>query len=381
LDVEKGITIFGSTGSIGQQTLAVVRRFPHLFKVVGLAAKSSVDLLEAQAREFNPEIIAVFEEKAAMELRKRLPGMVVVSGAAGLSEVASHPNSQFSVMGMVGAIGILPAVEAIRAGKDIGLANKEILVAAGELISNLAKEKGVTIFPIDSEHSAIFQCLRGEKKEEVKRIILTASGGPFLYYTDDQLNTISPKDARIHPNWTTGEKVGIDCSTLMNKGFEVIEAKWLFDFSHEMIDVIVHPQSIVQSFVEFVDGSLKALLAKPNMELPIQYALTYPDRKPSAIAAFDFIANPMLEFIPPPKEKFRCLGLAYEALEKGGSLPCFMNAANEVLVERFCSGELSWRGISENLEKLMSRHMIVKDLSVDAILTVDREARLEAKTI
>lgn len=379
--MERRIALFGCTGSVGRQTLNVARNLRESVRVVALVAKNNVDVLEAQILEFNPEIIAVYEEKAAMELKRRLPGRNIVAGSPGLVEVASYEGYDFAVMAMVGSMGILPAIAAIRAGKDIGLANKEILVAAGEFISRLANEKGVKIIPIDSEHSAIFQCLQGEKISQTRKLILTASGGPFLHYSEDQLKTISLEDAKKHPTWTMGEKVSIDCSTLMNKGFEVIEARWLFDYPVEQIEVVIHPESVVQSFVEFVDGSLKAQLAVPNMELPIQYALTYPERVMRDVPAFDFSQNKTLHFYPPDYSRFRCLSLAYEALKGGGTLACFMNAANEVLVERFCQGEVSWLGIPEKLEKLMARHQIVKDLSIDSILTVDQEARLEAKTV
>lgn len=379
--MERRIALFGCTGTVGKQTLNVVRGLGDKIRVVGLVAKNNVDVLEAQVREFNPEIIAVYEEKAAMELKRRLPGRNIVTGAEGLVEVASYKGCDFAIMAMVGSMGILPAIAAIRAGKDIGLANKEILVAAGEFISTLAKEKGVKIIPIDSEHSAIFQCLQGEDINQTRKLILTASGGPFLHYTEDQLKNISLQDAKNHPTWTMGEKVSVDCSTLMNKGFEVIEACWLFNYPAEKIEVVIHPESIVQSFVEFHDGALKALIARPNMEIPIQYALTYPNRIERDTPSFDFSSSPILHFHAPDRVRFRCLNLAYEALKGGGTLPCFMNAANEVLVERFCQGEVSWLGISEKLEKLMMRHQVVKTLSIDSILAVDQEARLEAKTV
>lgn len=378
--MRKAISILGSTGSIGKQTLNVVRHLQDV-RVVGLAARNNVDLLEKQIHEFKPEVVAMFEEKAAQELKRRLPMQHIVRGVEGLCEVASWHSADFVVLGMVGSKGILPAAKAIQAGKDIGLANKEILVAAGEYIFNLAKEKNVNLIPIDSEHSAILQCLRGEKLAEVKRVILTASGGPFLNHSLDALKSVTAKDAANHPTWAMGDKVSIDCSTLMNKGFEVMEARWLFDIPPEKIDVVIHPQSLVHSFVEFIDGSVKAQIGVPNMELPIQYALTYPSRKPRHTAPFNFLTHGKFEFYLPNRDKFRCLELAYEALRQGGTLPCFINAANEVLVERFCKGEVSWLGISEKLEHLMLRHTPIKALTVDAILEVDREARYMAGSV
>jgi 1-deoxy-D-xylulose-5-phosphate reductoisomerase len=379
--MEKKISILGSTGSIGRQTINVVKHLGDKVKVVGLAAKNNVDLIEAQALEVNPEIISLFDEKAAKELKRRRPTWNIVGGVEGLCEVASYNSSDTVIVGVVGSQAILPVMEAIRAKKFIGLANKEVLVAAGEVITNLAKKEGVTLFPIDSEHSAIFQCLQGENKESVSRLILTASGGPFLNYTEEELKFITAESAKNHPTWKMGGKVSIDCSTLMNKGFEVIEAKWLFDFPVEQIDVVIHPQSLVHSFVEFNDGSMKAQVNPPSMEIPIQYAITYPHRAKRNENPFDFKRFSKFEFFEPDRKKFRCLDLAYHSLKVGGSLPCVLNAANEVLVERFCRGELSWLGIGEKLETLLERHRVLRETSVDTLLEVDREARLEAERI
>jgi 1-deoxy-D-xylulose-5-phosphate reductoisomerase len=379
--MEKKISILGSTGSIGRQTLNVAKHLGESVKVVGLAAKSNVDLIEAQAIETGAEIVCLFEEKAAKELKRRHPMWNVVSGIEGLCEVASYHSIDTVIVGVVGSMAILPVMEAIRAKKLIGLANKEVLVSAGEYITKLARENEVTLFPIDSEHSAIFQCLLGEKKEEVSRLILTASGGPFLHLSDEELKYVTAGSAANHPTWTMGGKVSIDCSTLMNKGFEVIEAKWLFDFPVEKIDVVIHPQSVVHSFVEFVDGSMKAQVNVPSMELPIQYALTYPERVARAEKPFDFQKYGKFEFYLPDLKKFRCLELAYESLRIGGSLPCVLNAGNEVLVERFCQGELSWLQIAEKLETLLGRHNVLHGTSVDTLLAVDREARLEAERL
>jgi len=379
--VTKAISLLGSTGSIGRQTLNVVRNLGKSVKVVGLAAKNNIDLLEAQIDEFKPEVVAVFEEKAALELKRRCSGVNIVCGVDGLCEVASWHNANFAVLAMVGSKGILPAVKAIKSGIDIGLANKEILVAAGEYIFNLAKEHNVKLIPIDSEHSAIFQCLQGESIESVNRVILTASGGPFLNHELTDLKNVSVLDACNHPTWTMGNKVSIDCSTLMNKGFEVMEARWLFDLPIEKIEVVIHPQSLVHSFVEFIDGSIKAQIGVPDMEMPIQYALTHPERKIRRAKPFNFIEHSKFEFYLPNAQKFRCLDLAYDALRKGGTHPCFLNAANEVLVERFCQGEVSWLDIAEKLVTLTDGHKTLKELSVDSILEVDREARLQASMV
>lgn len=379
--MEKKISILGCTGSIGQQTINVARHLGERIKVVGLAAKSNVDLIEAQALETGAEIVCLFEEKAAKELKRRRPGWNVVSGMEGLCEVASYPSIDTVIVGLVGSMAILPVIEAIKAKKLVALANKEVLVAAGEYVTTLARENGVSLFPIDSEHSAIFQCLQGEDISSVSRVILTASGGPFLHLSEGELLNVTVECASKHPTWTMGSKVSIDCSTLMNKGFEVIEAKWLFDLPLEKIDVVVHPQSLVHSFVEFVDGSMKSQINEPSMELPIQYALTYPERAKREGKKFDFQKNSLFEFYLPDLKKFKCLALAYESLRIGGSLPCVLNAGNEVLVERFCRGELSWMQISEKLELLLSRHNVVYKTTIDSILDVDREARLEAGRI
>lgn len=379
--MEKKITVLGSTGSIGRQTLNVARHLGERVKVVGLAARDSVDLMEAQALEFQPEIIALFDEKAARELKRRHPGWNVVSGMSGLCEVASYHSIDTVIIGLVGSQAILPVIEAIKAGKKIGLANKEVLVSAGEYIMGLAEAKQVEIFPIDSEHSAIFQCLLGEDKSEISRVILTASGGPFLHASEEDLKQVTVESASNHPTWKMGGKVSIDCSTLMNKGFEVIEAKWLFDLPLEKIDVVIHPQSLVHSFIEFVDGSMKAQINPPSMELPIQYALTYPNRIKRDQNKFDFGKFSKFEFYLPDLKKFRCLALAYDAMRIGGSLPCVLNAGNEVFVERFCRGELNWLQIAEKLEILLGRHTALHKIGVDTLLEVDREARLEAKRL
>lgn len=374
----KRIAILGSTGSIGQNTLNVVRHLKNKFKVVALAAKENIDLLEAQAREFKPALIAVYNPDKALELQRRLPGQTILAGMEGLLAVASHPEADLVVSALAGTVGLQPTIEAIQSGKDVGLANKEALVSGGALVMQLVKEKKINLLPIDSEHSAIFQCLKGEPKKAVHRLILTSSGGPFRTWTDQQLDQVTVEQALKHPTWKMGPKVTIDSSTLMNKGLEVIEAYWLFNLDPDKIEVVIHPQSIIHSLVEFCDYSMLAQMGEPNMIVPIQYALTYPDRYPGMLKPFDFVKHAKLEFAMPNKQTFRCLALAYEALKQGGSLPCYMNAANEVLVQRFIAGEMGWKEIGIQLEILMSQHPVVSVDSLDTILAIDALAREEA---
>lgn len=375
----KKIAVLGSTGSIGRNTLAVIE---HLgFEVGALAAHSNITLLEEQAKIFQPECIAVFDPEKAAILQKRLSSFHIVSGMEGLIEAATLPSLDMAIVAVVGATGILPTLKAIEAGKTIGLANKETLVAAGELIMTTAKKHNVLILPIDSEHSAIFQCLQGERQHAVRRLILTASGGPFRALTEEELMHVTPQCALKHPTWVMGRKVTIDCSTLMNKGLEVIEAKFLFNIPLEQIDVVVHPQSIIHSFVEFVDGSLLAQLGEQDMKIPIQYALTYPERKKGITPCFDFEKYSKLEFFTPQRNKFPCLDLAYEAGRIGGTLPCFMNAANEVLVDRFLEGEIGWIEIGKKLETLMHAHHSQPQVDLELLFQVDQEARQRALTI
>jgi 1-deoxy-D-xylulose-5-phosphate reductoisomerase len=378
---KKRISILGSTGSIGRQTLEVVRSLKDQLIVTVLAAGSNIDLLEAQAKEFSPKLIAVFDEDKALELKKRLPQIPVVGGMQGLMEAASFSDVDVVLSAIMGSIGIRPTIEAIRAGKTIALANKEVLVAAGEYVMQLAKEKNVAILPVDSEHSALFQCLRGSEKREVSRLILTASGGPFYRLPQSEMGSITLEKALKHPTWTMGSKVTIDSSTLMNKGLEVIEAHHLFQMPVDKIEVVVHPQSIIHSMVEFIDGSMLAQMSQPTMVVPIQYALTYPARERGIIPPFDFTKHPMLEFIVPEERKFICLELAFEALRQGGSLPCYLNAANEVLVQRFLEKQISWLDISRKLEKLCLSHRVQKPMDLERIFAIDAQAREEAKII
>ena len=373
--MKKKIAILGSSGSIGTATLQVVRHLPEQFQVASLAVRSNIELLERQIQEFSPEFVAVFDEKKALELQKKCPHVRVLAGREGLRETASHFGIDFVMLAMSGSDGVEPALAAIEAKKQIGLANKEILVAAGEMISRLAQEKGVSLLPVDSEHSALFQCLKGESASEVRRLILTASGGPFRKKSLEELQLVSKEEALNHPNWCMGAKITVDCSTLLNKGLEMIEARWLFDIAPEQIEVVIHPQSVIHSLVEFVDGSMLAQLSEPNMVLPIQYAMTYPVRRQGLLPPFDFKRFSHLTFEIPDTEKFICLQLAIDALKEGKSYPCFLNGAAEVLVERFLAGNISWIEIGRKLEKLMSSHRPLNMVTLDSILSMNSYAK------
>ena len=381
MESKKRISILGSTGSIGKSTLDVVRNLKEQFIVTVLAAGSNIDLLEQQVKEFSPRLVAVFDEEKALELKKRLPHVPVVAGMIGLIEAASFPDVDIVMSAISGAIGIRPTVAAIKACKTIALANKEVLVAAGEYVMNLAKENNVSIIPVDSEHSALFQCLQTSKATEVSRLIITASGGPFYKYSKEDMESITVEKALKHPTWSMGAKITVDSSTLMNKGLEVIEAHYLFQIPQTQIDVIIHPQSVIHSMVEFIDGSMLAQMSAPSMVVPIQSALTYPNRKPGIIPPFNFVKYPVLEFIPPEPKKFICLDLSFEALRQGGSMPCYLNAANEVLVQRFLDKKISWLDISRRLEKLCFSHKVEKDIDLEKIFVIDAMAREQAQTI
>jgi 1-deoxy-D-xylulose-5-phosphate reductoisomerase len=373
----KRLIILGSTGSIGQSTLKVVRHHHPQFRVMALAAHSNIERLEQQTWEFHPKLVAVYDEQKARVLAQRIPHIKVVSGFEGLEEVARFVDADICVSALSGTIGICPTLRAIQAGHTIALANKEVLVSAGELIMRTARQYGVKIIPIDSEQSALFQCLAGNNVQEVDRLILTASGGPFFRRQKD-FSRITLAEALQHPTWHMGKKNTIDSSTLMNKGLEVIEAHWLFNIPLDNIDVVVHPQSLVHSFVEFIDGSLLAQIAEHDMILPIQYALSYPTRMQRMMKRFDFKTFSTFEFYEPNVEVFACLRLAYEAAREGGSLPCFMNAVNEVLVKRFLEGQITWIDISRKLESLMRSHRVHNNLGLEEILFIDQRAREEA---
>jgi len=368
------IAILGSTGSIGTQTLDVVRNNPDL-QVVALAAGSSVEMMEAQIREFKPLLAAMWTEEAAADLRVRVADLdvKVVSGMEGLLEIAVLPESQVLVTAIVGMIGIRPTIAAIKAGKNIALANKETLVTAGHIIMPLAKEYGVSILPVDSEHSAIFQSLNGEPADRIEKILLTASGGPFRGRTREQLTNIQVEDALKHPNWAMGRKITIDSSTLVNKGLEVMEAKWLFGVELDRIQVVVHPQSIIHSAVQFVDGAIMAQLGTPDMKLPIQYALFYPDRRPMDGKRVNFFELGQMTFEKPDIETFVGLKLAYKASEIGGSMPTVYNAANEKAVALFLDRKISYLQITELIGEAMEAHKLVANPTVEEILAAEQQ--------
>lgn len=370
----KKIAILGSTGSIGTQTLEIVRNNADELEVVALAAGNNTALMEAQIREFHPRVAVMWSEEAAAELRLRVADcqVQVLQGMEGLLEIAVLPQVQVLVTAIVGMIGIRPTIEAIKAGKDIALANKETLVCAGHIIMPLARECGVSILPVDSEHSAIFQSLNGEPAGRISRILLTASGGPFRGRTKEQLEKVQVEDALKHPNWSMGRKITIDSSTLVNKGLEVMEAKWLFHVEPNQIQVVVHPQSIIHSMVEYIDGAIIAQLGVPDMKLPIQYALFYPDRRVMQDNKVDFFKLGSVTFEEPDMETFYGLKLAYQALERGGSLPTVYNAANEKAVALFLERKIGYLQIPELIQRCMEHHTVVEHPNVEEILEAEQ---------
>lgn len=371
--MNKRLIILGSTGSIGTQALEVARDNKDI-KIVGLAAKGSVDLVEKQVREFNPKYVAMYDESAAAALKERLVDLpvAVYSGMDGLLELSHKDDYDILLTAIVGMIGIRPTIEAINSGKDIALANKETLVTAGHIIMPLAKEKGVQILPVDSEHSAIFQSLQGNPKK-IKRILLTASGGPFRGRTRDEMKEVTVADALKHPNWSMGRKITIDSATMVNKGLEVMEAKWLFDVDYDQIQVVVHPESILHSAVEYVDGAVIGQMSVPDMKLPIQYALYYPDRMPMQGNELDFFKAGTMNFMAPDMDTFYGLKLAIKAGKRGGSLPTVYNAANERAVALFLDNKIKFLEIAELIEKCMDNHKVIDNPSLDEILNAEQE--------
>lgn len=370
----KNIAILGSTGSIGTQTLDVVRKNNDL-RVVAVSAGRSVEKLEEQIREFHPLLAAVWDEKAAEDLKIRIADTItkVVSGMDGLLELASMPESDILVTAIVGMIGIRPTMEGIRAGKDIALANKETLVTAGHLIMPMAKEYGVSILPVDSEHSAIFQAIHGEEKKEIHKLLITASGGPFRGRTTEELKKVTVSDTLKHPNWVMGQKITVDSATLVNKGLEVMEAKWLFDVDLDHIQVVVQPQSIIHSMVEFKDGAIMAQLGTPDMRLPIQYALYYPHRRFLDGDRLDFMKLREITFEIPDMETFRGLPMAIKASREGGSMPTVFNAANELAVKKFLEEKIGFLDIYEIIAQSMDRHKKIAHPDLDEILSVEQD--------
>lgn len=371
----KHIAILGSTGSIGTQTLDVARAHTDKLTVEVLTAGHNAKLLIEQAREFKPNAVVIADETKYAEVREALADLdiKVWTGSKAIEDVVQMSTVDTVVTAMVGYVGLSSTIKAIEAGKNIALANKETLVVAGELITELVAKHKVKVTPVDSEHSAIFQCLVGEP--EVEKLIITASGGPFRTKSIDELRTVTPQQALKHPNWNMGAKITIDSASMMNKGLEVIEAHWLFGIPYEKIEVTVHPQSIIHSMVQFIDGSVKAQMGLPDMRLPIQYALSYPDRWPSTFGRIDFRNQQPLTFEAPDLEKFRCLALAYEALGKGGNMPAIMNAANEVAVDAFLKGRIGFLDIAETIGKTMQQMPFISQPTYDDYVATDREAR------
>lgn len=384
----KVISILGSTGSIGTNTLRVTSSFPKEFRVAGLSGGRNITLLAKQIEAWSPEIASCSDKNTSAELHSllrqrgyRMAQTEFVHGMEGHIKVSTHPESSIVLSAISGAAGLLPTYRALEKGKNLALANKETLVMAGELIMRLSREKQVEIIPVDSEHNAIHQCLRGGKKQEVRRLILTASGGPFRETPKEEFSTVTPEQALSHPTWNMGKKITIDSATLMNKGLEVIEASWLFGTPADEIDIVVHPQSVVHSMVEFNDGSILAQLGLTDMRIAIQYALTYPDRWESPLPSLDIQNLSKLEFSKPDQDKFRCLALAYRALRTGGTAPAAMNAANEVAVEAFLNNELAFHEIAQVIESVLNAHTCREITNLDTVLEADRWAREEARGI
>jgi len=379
----KSIIILGSTGSIGTNTLDIVQRFPEDFRVVGLTAGGNVEKLEAQIRAFNPQVVAVSTESSAAALRTRCAGLPVeiLAGEEGIAQVAAMPGAELVISAIVGAAGLLPTLAAIRSGKHIALANKEPMVMAGKLMQEEARTHGVRIFPVDSEHSAIFQSLEGHRLEDVRRLILTASGGALWTLTKAQLQDVTPERALQHPNWKMGSKITIDSATLMNKGLEVVEARWLFDIGESRIDVLIHRESIIHSLVEYEDRSMIAQLGLPDMRTPISYAMRYPERMPLDLPSLDLTEVGKLTFCKPDHDRFPCLNLGYESLRIGGTMPAAMNAANEVAVDAFLNGGLRFIEIADVIRNTMHAHTHREITGLEDALEADRWAREKAGSL
>jgi 1-deoxy-D-xylulose-5-phosphate reductoisomerase len=381
----KRLSILGSTGSIGRQCLSVVEALPERFGVVALAAGGNLDELTGQIERHRPEVVSVGDQKKADELASALrakgiaPLPAIHQGREGMLAVGTHSNADIVVSAAVGVVGLEATYEAVKRGKTVALSNKEVLVAAGELVMAAAKQAGRDLLPVDSEHNAVHQCLRGGTRAEVKRIVLTASGGPFRKTPLAELENVSPEQALAHPNWKMGNRITIDSATMMNKGFEVIEARWLFGVRPDQIDVLIHPQSTIHSMVEFVDGSILAQLGPTDMRMPIQYALTYPERAASNQVALDWRKLRRLDFQRVSTRRFPCLRLAREAMKKGGALPCALNAADEVAVAAFLERRLPFKGIAEVIERVLGRTPRIRFENMDDVLAADAEARRTAK--
>ncbi len=377
----KHIAILGSTGSIGKQTLEVIEQHPDSFEVEVLVAKDSVDELIKQARKFQPNVVVIGNEKRYQEVKDALASepVKVYAGSDAINQIVQAESVDIVLTAMVGFAGLTPTVNAIKAGKTIALANKETLVVAGEIITSLAHEHKVSILPVDSEHSAIFQCLAGEFQNSIEKIYLTASGGPFRGKGVEFMQNVTREQALNHPNWSMGDKITIDSASLVNKGLEAIEAKWLFGLTPDQIDIIVHPQSIIHSIVQFEDGSMKAQMSLPDMRLPIQYALAFPERIKSNFERFNFLNYPQLTFEAVDRKTFRNLNLAYQAMKEGGSMPCVMNAANEVAVEVFLNGDIGFLQMSDIIEESMNSVDFISHPTLEDYMVLDEEARKAAR--
>ncbi|OFX32866.1 MAG: 1-deoxy-D-xylulose-5-phosphate reductoisomerase [Bacteroidetes bacterium GWA2_32_17] len=379
--MKKRIAILGSTGSIGTQSLEVISFFPDFFEVEVLTANNNSELLIFQARKYNPNTVIIANENKYLEVKNALSDLAikVFAGNKSISDIVESDNVDIVIAAMVGFSGLIPVLNALENNKKVALANKETLVVAGSLIKEISKRKTISIIPVDSEHSAIFQCLVGENEKAVDKLILTASGGPFLTKKIEELEKVTVKQALAHPNWTMGAKVTIDSATMMNKGLEIIEAHWLFNVPTNKIEVVVHPQSIIHSMVQFTDGSVKAQLGLPDMRTPIQYALTYPNRFENKLDKIDFAKLNQLTFETPDFKKFSCLNLAYYALNKGGNMPCIMNAANEIAVQKFLNEKIKFTEIPKVTENTMQKATFIKNPSLNDLITTDSEAREIAK--
>lgn len=377
LKKKKNIAVLGSTGSIGTQALEVIGANPDLFEAYALTAGNNIDLLISQARKFQPEMVVIGNELYYERLKEALSDLPVkvFAGADAIAQIAEMDAVDIVLTAMVGYAGLKPTIHAVKAGKIIALANKETLVVAGELINDLCRDYGASIIPVDSEHSAIFQCLSGESGNEIEKLILTASGGPFRTFTWNELEHVTPAMALKHPNWDMGAKITIDSASMMNKGFEVIEAKWLFGVKPEQIDVVVHPQSIIHSMVQFSDGSVKAQLGLPDMRLPIQYAFSYPDRIKTDFSRLNFSLCPQFTFEMPDPQRFRNLAFAYEAMGRGGNAPCILNAANEIVVDAFLKEKIGFLEMSEVIEKVTDQASFVSKPSYEDYVMTDKEVR------
>lgn len=380
---KKSVAILGSTGSIGTQALEVIAANPNRLEVSLLTANNNADLLIEQALAFQPRrvIIGNVAKYAFVSESLRHQPIEVLAGCDIIADTVADDHADTVLTAMVGSAGLQPTVAAIKAGKNIALANKETLVVAGDIITRMAEACKTSIYPVDSEHSAIFQCLAGEDYRNIEKIILTASGGPFRQFSLEQLQHVTRQQALNHPNWCMGAKITIDSATLMNKGLEAIEARWLFGTSPNAIEIVVHPQSIIHSMVQFVDGSIKAQMGLPDMKLPIQYAFTYPDRWPSVFPRFDFTRYPQLTFESPDTNRFRCIALAYDAMNKGGNMPCIMNAANEVAVEAFLSDKISFVGIPALIGQCMDKLSFINKPSLEDLTNTDNETRFFARSL